>query len=137
MADVAHSVTVKIDNAGGTLTAVGEIVAVNGPGMRKDTPEKTHMASASRHREFLSGFIDPGEIEVTVNYDPGAASDVHIIEVMRASASRSFEVAEPSGADKIEGECFVTAYNPARRVGDKMELTFTMKITGVPTFTAG
>lgn len=134
-AGIGYGSTMQIDNAAGTLTDVGEIVAIGGPGARKATPDATHMGSPSRTQEFISGLHDPGEVSVTLNYTPAQASNTHILEIHRAQASRTYAITWPDGAS-VTGELFVSSVEPAVQVGDKMELTFTAKLTGVQTYAA-
>lgn len=116
------------------FTAIGEVSAINGFSMSKDTADVTHMASTSRYREFVSGLRDAGEVSIDVNYIPGGTDIDNAFTDYDANTSRNYQIVWADGTEfEFAGICTSIATNEP--IDDKMSATFTYKITGVPTFT--
>ncbi|MFJ9382029.1 phage tail tube protein, partial [Streptomyces sp. NPDC101455] len=58
-------------NGAGTFVAVANISDVSGPSRSRDAIEVTAHDSPDNYREFVKGLKDGGEVEITINYDPG------------------------------------------------------------------
>ena len=134
IAIVGNGTTLQLDNAAGSLTSVGEVTNVKPYSGTAGTVEATHLSSTSGYREYIATLSDGGEAAVTVNYLPGDATDVLIRTAVTDRLVRTFKIVFPN-TKYIQSECFVTSYDPAGVVADgKMEMTFNVKFTGVPTY---
>jgi len=113
---------------------VAELKEVNWSGMENEAIESTHMASPNGWKEFdPSALTDPGELELTVNFDPDETPAF-------PSTKGGVTVTWPPGAGNSTGaiwECdgFVTGYEPGAPVDDKMSAKIKLKFSGEPTFT--
>ena len=53
-----------------------EVVSFGLPDDQSDEIEVTHLKSPNKRKEFISGLTDGGEVEVSLNYIPGSATDL-------------------------------------------------------------
>lgn len=125
-------------DAVGDLVEIGEVVSFGLPDDQLDEVEVTHLKSPSRRREFISGLQDGGEIEVTLNYVPGSASDIMIRAAKEAGDVRAvrFIIPDTDGtpAWQITTSGFVKGYARGPiSAGDKIEATLRIRITGAQT----
>lgn len=120
-------------NASDVLTELVEVVSFTLPNGEVETVEATHLKSPNRRREYISGMIDDGELEVVLNYVPGSATDVLILAALTDGEAREYMAVIPrETADwEITGTCIVTGYDRGSVDADgKMEATMTVRLTG-------
>lgn len=128
----------------GTLTLLDEVVSCTFPNDETDEVEATHLNSPGRRKEFIAGLIDGGECTVTLNYNPGSATDLLLTAAKEAGTTRSvrFVIPDETGtgaADwNITTSGFIKRYAPDTMVaGDKITATATIRITGAQEQGAG
>lgn len=121
-----------LDNAGGTLTQLGEILSVTPPNPQVEDVEATHMLSPGRRREYIAGLIEDGEGSFEMNLVPGSATDVLIQAALADGVERSYKIVIPDGAFgwEIEGDCIVKGYERNIPIDDRMTATLTVRFTG-------
>ena len=124
----------------GVLAATQKLAEVKSftlPTPEVDQVEVTHMDSPNRRREFISGMIEDGEIEVVMNYVPGSATDILIrgalaagtVRVWKATVPRSTTNWEVSNA--VGSGVIVIGYERGEvSVDSAMEATLMLRITG-------
>ena len=116
------------------FTALGEVTAINGFELSKDTVDATHMGSPDRYREFISGLRDGGEVSVELNFVPDGTAITNAFTDFDADVARNYQIVWADTSDfEFSGIC--TGISTAVPVDDKMSATFTYKVTGKPTFT--
>lgn len=120
------------------LVEIGEVVSFGLPDDETDEVEVTHLKSPNRRREFISGLVDGGEVEVSLNYVPGSASDILIRAAKEAADVRAVRFIIPgtdgTAAWQITTSGFVKGYARGPiQVGDKIEATLRIRITGAQT----
>ena len=132
------------DNTEGTLTLLSEVISTTFPQDEADEVDVTHLASPGRRKEFIAGLIDGGDMTVTLNYDPGGATDLLLTAAKVAGSTRSVRVVIPSesgdgSADwNITTSGFVKRYAPdTMAAGDKVTATAVIRITGAQEQGAG
>lgn len=121
---------------GTALIELVEVVSFSLPNAETETVEATHLKSDGRRREFITGMIDDGELEVVLNYVPGSTTDALIRAAQAAGDSRAFQATVPRATTNwlITGNCIVTGYDRGSVEADgKMEATMTVRLTGAPT----
>lgn len=137
MAVAAFGAELWVDNSGGTLTQIAEVLSVTPPSLTRATLDTTHHATASGIQTFIgSGIADPGEISATIHYVAGSASDDLLLEAVGAGTARSFKVVvnAASGQEAISGDVIVTGYAPdSSEIDGKQTATVTMKVSGALT----
>lgn len=123
-----------LDDDGGLLTQLAEIVSVTPPQSVADDVEATHMLSPNRRREWISGLIDDGEGTFEMNYVPGSATDVICRDALDDGVEREYKIVIPDGAFgwEITGSCRVRGYERSVPIDDRMTATLTIKFSGSP-----
>jgi hypothetical protein len=130
-------VYLSTDNTEANLTQLSEVVDTTFPQDVVDEVEVTHLLSAGRRKEFLSGLRDGGECTATLNYDPGGATDLLLHAALVAGTTRKIRFVVPSEAGDGSADwnfttsCFVKAYAPeSMSAGDKITAKAVFRITG-------
>lgn len=123
-----------------TTTNLYELVEVVSFSLPSDTSERvetTHLKSANRRREYTSGMIDPGEVEITLNFRPGSDTDAAIEDALSGGDERAARFVVPElgvAAYQYDTTVVVTGYDKGSvEVDGKMEATVTMAISGAIT----
>jgi len=121
---------------------VANITDISGPSREREAIEVTAHDSPDQYREFVKGLKDGGEVEITLNYDPGVASIEHLDDDFEEDDLRAYQVVIfPGTADEYtwDFDGLITANGDEFPHDDKMERTVTVKISGKPvlTHTAG
>lgn len=129
-------------NTPGTFMVVANITDISGPSREREAIEVTAHDSPDQYREFVKGLKDGGEVEITLNYDPGVASIEALDDDFEEDDLRAYQVVIfPGTADEYtwDFDGLITANGDEFPHDDKMERTVTVKISGKPvlTHTAG
>lgn len=134
-ARIGYGTEFWLDNAGGTLTQLAEILSVTPPNPQIADVEATHMLSPQRRREYIAGLIEDGEGTFEMNLTPGSASDVLIQAALTDGVTRSYMIQIPDGAFgwQISGDCIVKGYERSVPIDDRMTATLTVRFTGAIT----
>lgn len=137
-------VLVSTDNTEANLTELSEVVSCTFPQDQADEVDVTHLQSPGRRKEFISGLIDGGEVTVTLNYQPGSATDILLTAAKTAGTTRKvrFEIPDDTGTGTIDWNFttsgFVKKYAPdTMEAGNKITATATIRITGAQEQGAG
>ncbi|WP_395674702.1 phage tail tube protein [Inquilinus sp.] len=121
------------------FTALAEVVNISGPGMSRDTPDVTHMASPEGWREFIAGLKDGGELTVELNHLPGNAThDLAdgLLGLFVSGAKTNVKMTFPvTPAVFWILPIIVSAFEPDLPLDDKATLSATFKVAGKPTLT--
>lgn len=123
------------DNTTANLQELIEVVSFGLPDEQVDEEEVTHLKSPNKRKEFIAGLSDGGEVEVTINYVPGSATDVLIRAAKAAGDVRAarFIIPDQDGtADwQIDTFGFIKGYSRGPvQAGSKIESTLRVRITG-------
>lgn len=119
----------------GSFATVGRIHDLALPSMARDAVEVTHHGSTERWREFIPGLKDAGEFSVDIAYDPGDADTTAFLAELNADAAGYYRIVHPDDAATAWGfAAFVTGFEPAAPIDDKMMATASFKLTGKPGF---
>jgi predicted secreted protein len=108
---------------------MGEVSSITPPARQKDQIDATHMQSPNRTREFIAGLTDPGEAGFTMNFVPGSASDDRLLALDESGDTVEMRIVFPNNVTwTFDG--FVSGYQPAVPVDDKMTADVTIKVSG-------
>lgn len=133
----AGEVWLSTDATAGNLTELVQVVSFALPSDTGERVETTHLKSPNRRREYTSGMIDPGELEVTLNFRPGTDTDSLIEAALSAGDERAvrFNIPELGAlAYTYDTTVVVLGYNKGDVTADgKMEATVTMAVSGAIT----
>ena len=120
------------------LVELQEVVSFGLPDDQADEVEVTHLKSPQRRKEYILGLVESGEIEVTLNYIPGSATDILIRDAKEAADLRAIRFIIPdntgSAVWQITTSGLVKGYarGPVA-AGDKIEATLRIRVTGAVT----
>lgn len=125
------------DNDSGALTELVEVVSFTLPNGTVEQLDATHLKSPNRRREKVAGMIDDGDLQVTLNYVPGSATDLLIMQAFTEGDTRSYAAHIPraSGVDWIvSGDAFIAGVDRGEVVADGlMRVTVTFTLSGAAT----
>lgn len=135
---IGHGTLFKVGDGGSpeTFTAFLEQVEVPGFEITRDMVDATHMGSTSAMREFIYGVGDAGEIQVVANFiETGTDAPDNFTAMIDREAAKNYQLAFPGGA-VFQCAGLIQGLSVQAPMDDKMTVTFTVKFSGVPTFTA-
>ena len=136
----AGEVFLSTDSTVANLTELVEVVSFSLPSDTAERVETTHLKSPNRRREYTTGMIDPGELEVTLNFRPGTDTDLLIEAALTSGDLRAVRFNIPElGVLKYTYDTTVTVlgYDKGEVTADgKMEATVTLAVSGAVTASA-
>lgn len=128
------------DATNGNLFELVQVVSFGLPQDQTDRVETTHLKSPLRRREYTSGLVDGGEVQVTINFRPGSDTDLAIENAFAAGDERAIKLVVPNLGLPVRDyftTAIVTGYDRGTvTAGDKMEATVTLAISGAVTAAA-
>ena len=125
-------------------TKVAEIIDINGPSMTKDAIDVSHNdgTAGDGWRSFVPGWRDGGEVGITANWIPVAAThdgSTGLLSKFTGDALQAFKIETPAGSDGSSGTIVisfngvVTSFNPTFPLTEQGRLDCTIKISGAVT----
>lgn len=126
-------VQLGLDENASSLVELAEIRGVpQFPAVEADEHEVTHLKSPNKTKEFIAGLKDGGEMNISLNYVPGGATDLLLTAALVAGDTRAVRIiipddngaADPAWQWTTSG--FVKRYSP-----DNMEPNAPMTATAV------
>lgn len=130
MADIGYGATLGVYN-GSTYDTVANLISYSSPHYSRDAVETTHMLSANRFREFVPGLVNGGETTFGINFTP-ATSDA-LLAALLSNSLGQFKITFTNGVTCVFTGV-PTDYQPAEPIDDRMTATFTVKVSGKPTW---
>ena len=91
----AQGTTLKFTPAGGTQVVVGKLTSVGEIAPEPEEVDITTLESTGGYREYMQGFRDSGELEITGFHDADDAGQTALRTAFASGASGSFEVKFP------------------------------------------
>lgn len=117
------------------FTAIANVTEIDGPDTKRDTYDVTAHDSPDGYREFIGGLVDPGEVKVTVNYDPAEHDTLR--SDFRDSAPRNYKIVNPNSGGEMAFTALLTELATKAPVDDKWTADLTFQVSGKPVITAG
>lgn len=127
---IGNGTTLEVDDGGG-YDLIAEVFDLNFPSKEVDEVEVTHYTSPDDYREFIGGFFDGAEVNISINYvktTVDALADLVAIPV-------TWRITLPDLSTWVFGGHIKTLGGEIPN-NDKVTTTVTVKITGAPVFTA-
>lgn len=123
------------DDTEGNLAKLVEVTGFPLPEDKIDEIEVTHLESPGRRKEYISGLIDGGEVEVELNYVPNSLTDQRIRAARDAGDVRflRFVIPDEVGTPQwqVDTNGFVSGYSRGPvQPNEKIAATVTFRITG-------
>ena len=91
----AQGTTLKFTPADGTQVVVGKLTSVGEIAPEAEEVDITTLESTGGYREYMQGFRDSGELEITGFHDADDAGQTALLTAFASGASGSFEVKFP------------------------------------------
>jgi predicted secreted protein len=134
-------------NSGGTqgtptYVEIANLTSISGPSATTDQIDITSHNTASSFREMMTGMTDGGEVNASVNYDPGqttlasgwgAASNAHnrLMQDLEDGSEYTYRVVFPdTGSSTVEFPGVVSSVSLSHPVDGVHTMDFTVKIVG-------
>lgn len=111
----------------GAFFEFAEVKSVSLPNESRERLDATHMQSPGHTREYIPGFIDPGEQTVTMNWVPGSATDEFIVDWRASGETRDVRVT--ANGVTFTYPAFPTGYDTPIGL-DVAEATLTLAVAG-------
>lgn len=139
MANIGYGITLAVSAASPAtdpVNAIGEVMSFTPPTLTRDIIDVTSGSSANMFREFIAGLVDPGEASFDLIWDLGDAKDILLraISIERTPRTYRATFTQYSPARTITFAAFMTGYDRATPLDDKMTATVTLKVTGSPVY---
>ncbi|MFE4691754.1 MULTISPECIES: phage tail tube protein [unclassified Streptomyces] len=123
-------------NGAGTFASIANVSDISGPSRSREAIEVTSHDSPNKHREFIKGLMDGGEVEITLNYDPASSTHAALDADFEEDDLRDYQVVLlPGEPDEHtwQFKALITDLSDEFPTDDKAERTATFKISGRPT----
>lgn len=121
----------KLDNAGGSLTNISDVL--NSVSFPRETEILETTSFGSSYRTYVVGFQN-ATISIEGSYD--ATVDAHLAGVLGQDATLSFEYGpegSTTGNTKYTGEAYLTSYETSGGVGDIVSFSAELQVSGAVT----
>lgn len=117
------------------FTAVAEVKSITGPNMSASVIDVTNMDSANNTREFISSWIDPGELSFAMNFLPANTTQQNLATLMQSRTRRNMQLVWSDAAATVCAMSgLVTAFQITNQLDAALEANVTIKLTGFPTW---
>lgn len=135
MAIVAKNGTFSLQRGSGDPLAYAAIPGVKAfdPGsLTTEQIDATDFDSTGNFREYVAGFTEAGEGSFLINFDPRDATHLALRDSQFAGTIEKFQAIYDD--ETMTFDALVTGFSNPARVGELLEATVTIKMTGQPTF---
>lgn len=103
-------------------SSIAEILDVTPPGMARESVQTSHMGSTVAHSFLPTKLYDGGEVTLEIAFDPNWAVPI-------SDDAASCVITFPdSGSSTWTFSAFVTGYEPADPLEDRMTASLTLKV---------
>lgn len=120
-----------------SFVAVGRVRNIGGPQIQKEQVEATSLDSTGGFKEYVSGLKEPGQLTLTLLFDPANGQHIGVradVQASTALSQRNWRIVWPNGeqADFV-GE--VLGFNRDTQSNEVLTAEVTVQISGLITFT--
>jgi predicted secreted protein len=113
------------------------ITSIGGLSLSADTIDVTTLDSANGFREYIQGFRDGGEVQISGFFDPlDTNGQMATLTNLGDGSIDSYTIEFTSIGYKWTFDAIVTAFTTNAAVGDAIGWEATLKVTGKPLLTA-
>lgn len=122
---------------GTKLALNGTVIAlmsdIDGPGLKGDVIDTTNHDNVDRHKEFIIGLREGGDIKGKIFFDPADATQTALITALQAGTLDTYTVTYPAGGGWT-ATGVLTQFDTKAKVKDALEADITIKVSGKPVF---
>lgn len=117
------------------FTTVAEVKSISGPNMSAQIIDVTNFYSANNTREYISSWIDPGELTFGCNFLPANATQQGLVTDMQNRTRRNYTLTWSDAAATVCSMAgLVTSFGITNQLDAALEANVTIKLTGFPTW---
>lgn len=126
----SQGTTLKFTPAGAQQVTVGRLTSVGEIQPDSEELDVTTLESTGGYREYIQGFRDSGEVEISGFHDAGDAGQKALRAAYNSGAAGAFQVDFPDGS-KVEFSGFVKSHTiGSAEVDGAIGFGATLRITG-------
>jgi hypothetical protein len=117
-------------------TEIAEVISIDGPGLKRDKIDKTHLTSPSGYREFFMGLAEGGDVKIGVSFLPDTSGHQLFLTDFNAKTKSTYSITWPGADDGSPTpatwsfNAYVQAIDPKTETGSKVDATITFAIDG-------
>lgn len=115
------------------LTDVLEVLSVSGPNLESTQVEVTNFDSTGGYREFIAGLKDGGELTFETNFVK--TEYARLLASFNAGTLETWQHLLTDGS-KVDFAGVVTGIGKETPIDTQIKNSYTVKLSGAPTFTA-
>jgi predicted secreted protein len=113
------------------FTAIPEVTEITPVGGKtRDSVEVTHLNSDNQYKEHIVTLKDTSEIQVTMNWLVGDATQAACDADFEAGTLRNWQIVLPGASKRLEGAAFITEFSPASPRDGAMVRTMKLRPSG-------
>lgn len=109
------------------FTEIGEAFSIAPPNATRDATEFTHLKSPGKVREYKPGMIEPGDMNVVLNYTPAARVKA---DALFGEGVGEFQIGYPDGATETMSGFATGKTTEGGEVSGKLTLNLPFKVSG-------
>lgn len=110
---------------------IGEAVSIAPPNPTRESTEFTHLKSPNKTREHKPGMIEPGEMNVVLNYTPAARVKA---DALFQEGVGEFQIGYPDGSTETMSGFATGKSTEGGEVSGRLTLNLPFKVTGLPVY---
>lgn len=115
------------------FTKIAEVKSLNGFNASATVIDVTNMDSLNNYREYISSWLDAGEVSFAMNFLPGNVTQQEIYTVMQNREARNYQLIWSDAASTVcELRGIVTGFQITNQIDAALEANITIKLTGAP-----
>jgi len=112
-------------------TAVGQITALDRSGLEAELMETTDLSTTGGKTYKWNGLIESGSVSGTLLFDPDLVTQTVFETDLYAGTESSWVITYTDGTPETDTfQAIVTKFDITGSLGEKIEATFELKITG-------
>lgn len=115
------------DSVGSEWVSIAEVNSIEGPNKTRGTIDVTSLDTAGGYREFIAGFRDPGQINLSMNYSQAGYEAMN--DDFESNTRQNYQIVLPDGFT-LEFEGLVTEVPLTVTTDDKITMNAVIKISG-------
>jgi len=122
--------------SGSAWVNIAEVNSISGPSMSRDTIDVTSLDSTGGYREFIGGFRDAGNLQLTMNF---SRTTFDLMKTdFESDTTQNYEIVLPDAENTtLEFVGLVTELPLEITADDKITSSVSLKITGQVTVNSG
>ncbi|MCI0384590.1 phage tail tube protein [Streptomyces sp. CNQ085] len=117
------------------FTSIANLTDISPPSSERETHDVTTHQSPDKHREYIGGLVDGGEVSCDINYDPREHDSLRAD--FEDPDPRNYKIVWPGTLGDVEFAAVMTGFEYSAAHDGKLEGTITFQVSGKPTFNPG